>query len=157
MAKGLSPLIATVMLIAFTIAVAVIVSTWITTFTKTSTTTIGDTATSELVCSNGHIALSELLYCNNRIAGVITNTGQIVLGNITLQELFANQTTQTLYLCKSGSNVITCSGASNLTLQPREAISFNISIGNTNYGTTRIYTNCSSTFFDSPSGDHATC
>ncbi len=157
MVKGLSPLIATVLLIAFTVAVAGIVSTWLTGFTKTSTETVGDTATDELICSYGHIALSDMLYCRSRVSGVITNTGQIVLGNITLQELFENQTTTTFYLCKAGSTVITCGGQSNLTLTAREAVSFNISIGNTNFATTRIFTNCSSTFAEAKQADHTTC
>ncbi len=157
MKKGLSPLIATVLLIAFTVAVAGIVSAWITGFTKTSTTTVGDTATTELICSYGHISLSSMSYCSNRIAGIITNIGQVTLGNITLQELYTNQTTTTLYLCKSGSAVVTCSGASNLTLVPRESVAFNISIGNSNYGTARIYTNCSSSYAEAKQGDHSAC
>lgn len=155
--KGVSPLVATVLLIAFTVAVAGVVSTWLTGFTTTSTTTIGETATTELICSYGHVAVSDLIYCSNRIAGVITNTGSITLGNITLQELFTNQTTSTFYLCKSGNSVVTCSGASNLTLGARESTAFNITIGNSNYGTLRVITNCSSTFAEAKQADHAAC
>ena len=156
--KGLSPLIATVLLIAFTFAVAGLVSLWITGFTKTSTNTVTENALSELVCSNARIALSDVLYCSNRISGVITNTGRITLGNITMQEVFSNQSTQTFYLCKGGATVSTCTGASNLTLLPREVTAFNITIGNSNYGTTRIFSNCSSSGFDDiKQSDHQTC
>src|SRR3972149_1745589 len=103
--KGVSPLVATVLLIAFTIGVGGVVSVWLSGFTTTSIRGVDTGATNTLVCSEARIALSDLSYCNNRLSGIIRNTGKVTLGNITLQELFSNQSTQTFYLCKSGSTV----------------------------------------------------
>lgn len=51
MRKGLSPLIASVLLVAFTMAVAAIVVVWITGFTQQQTATIGTRGERQVLCS----------------------------------------------------------------------------------------------------------
>lgn len=129
--KGVSPLIATILLIAFTLSVAGIVSIWLTGFARTSTETVGKESSTQLICSYGGIALSSLKFSNNRLSGSIENTRTIILGNITIQVLYTNASSQTEKLYVS--------------LTPREKYSFNISISN-NYDKIRVITNCSSVY-----------
>jgi len=129
--KGISPLIATVLLIAFTLSVAGIVSVWLTGFARTSTETVGKESSTQLICSYGGIALSNLKFSNNRLSGSIENTRTIILGNITIQVLYTNASSQTEKLYVS--------------LTPREKYSFNISISS-NYDKIRVITNCSSVY-----------
>ncbi len=51
MRKGISPLIASVLLVAFTMAVAAIIVTWITGFTQQQTTNIGTRGERQVLCS----------------------------------------------------------------------------------------------------------
>jgi len=130
--KGVSPLIATILLIAFTLSVAGIVSIWLTGFARTSTETVGKESSTQLICSYGGIALSNLKFSNNRLSGSIENTRTIILGNITIQVLYTNASspqTEKLYV----------------SLTPREKYSFNISISY-NYDKIRVITNCSSVY-----------
>ena len=149
--KGISPLIATVLLIAFTVAVAGLISTWLMSFTKQSSETVSQQSTSQLTCSYGGIALSALKYSStcNCMNGTIENTQTINLGNITLQIIYANKSTITSRLCLNGSVAREC-GISNISLSPRETISFSIG-ASSNYETIRVYTNCSSVY-DTASG-----
>jgi flagellin-like protein len=50
--KGISPLIATILLIAFTVAVGGIVSLWITGYSKTQTTQISQTSQDQIACNS---------------------------------------------------------------------------------------------------------
>ena len=50
MLKGISPLIGTVLLVAFTIAVAGIISAWIIPYTKRQTALVGEEAETQTYC-----------------------------------------------------------------------------------------------------------
>jgi flagellin-like protein len=157
--KGISPLIATVLLIAFTVAVAGIVSVWITTFTTTSTQSVSGHSETELVCVYAGVKLSDLKYCssNGRMSGIVENTNLIDLGNITLQVIYQNASSQKIYLCLNGSSC-NALGASTMALTPREKQSFNVSIGGSNYDKIHLYTNCTNAYYDLTSGDvSSTC
>jgi len=143
--KGISPLIATVLLIAFTIAVGGLISIWLTGFTQTTTQSVGSQASNQITCANGGLSLSSLSYCNGYLAGKITNQGTVSLGNLSLTVIFTNSSnTQNLYLQLQGSSVgaiSTC--CSNLTLSASMIQAFNITIGGSNYDTFRLTSNCS--------------
>jgi flagellin-like protein len=151
MGKGVSPLIATVLLIAFTVAVAGIISVWLTGFTRTTSETVGSQANIQIICNNGQISLSNLKYCstNGYLSGDISNSGTIALGNITLQILYDNGTQHPkLYLSLIGGSVstsTTCCG--NLSISPAEKYRFNTSV-NSNYEIIRVITNCTATVTD---------
>jgi flagellin-like protein len=144
--KGISPLVATVLLIALTIGTAVIISTWLTTFTRTSTEIVGGEASTNIICSYGGLNLKSLSYnsTTTKLAGYIENTGTIPLGNISLQIIYDNATDQKLPLCLSGSTVVNCTVA-NMTLKTREQISFNVWISS-NFEKIRVVSNCSTSF-----------
>lgn len=129
--KGVSPLIATILLIAFTISVAGIMSIWLTGFARTSSEIIGKESSTQLICSYGGIALSNLKFSNNRLSGSVENTRTIALGNITIQILYTNASSQKEKLY--------------VDLLPREKYPFNISISS-NYDKIRVMTNCTSVY-----------
>lgn len=149
--KGISALIATVLLIAFTVGTAGIISVWLTGFTKEQTGTIGDQASTSVLCSYGGINLRNLRFngTTGLLNGSIENTGTIVLGSISLQILYTNASDQKNPLCKVGSQSVNCSTA-NLTLSAREMSSFSVSIAS-NYDKIRTYTNCSSVYDEAAS------
>ncbi|MEM5773141.1 MAG: archaellin/type IV pilin N-terminal domain-containing protein [Candidatus Aenigmatarchaeota archaeon] len=146
--KGISPLIATVLLIALTVAVAGIVGTWLFGFTRTSTQTVQQQANIEIICGNGGISLSDVCYSNGYLAGYMRNTGTITLGNITINILYTNGSVQRYYFSYAGGSVLaqtSCCG--NLTLFVGEKYKFNVS-ADTNYQLVYILTNCTSKVTD---------
>lgn len=155
--KGISPLIATVLLIAFTVAVAGIISVWLTGFASTTTKTVGGQANIEIICTGGQISLKNLKCVNGYLSGDISNAGTIALGNITLQILYTNGTQHPkLYLSLVGNSVnasTTCCG--NLTISPAEKYRFNTSISS-GYDKIRVLTNCTAKVTDEASSSDVT-
>jgi len=152
--RGISPLIATVLLIGITVAVAGLVGTWIFAFSRTSTGSVEEKANLEILCNKGGISFSDVCYSSNYLTGYVTNTGTIVLGNVTLQILYANATQQTYYL-SYGSGVVTSSTSccGNLTMLANEKYQFNVS-SDSNYNRIYVYTNCTGKVTDElTSGD----
>lgn len=151
--KAISPLIATVLLIAFTVAVGGILSLWLTTFTKSQTTIVGQRSETDLQCSYGAISISDLKYSSGgrTLSGRIENTRIISLGNITLQIIWANSSLTKYNLCLVNNVANNCSSA-NLSLVPREVITFNVSVSS-DYSKIRVYTNCSAVFDEATSAD----
>jgi len=140
--KGISPLIATIFLIGMTVAVSAIVSVWLIGFSKTSTETVGGKANLELLCNKGGISFSDVCYSSSYLAGYLTNTGTIALGNVTLQIIHANASQQTYYLSYgSGLVLFSSSCCSNLTMLANEQYRFNVSADST-YSRVYVYTNC---------------
>lgn len=156
--KGLSPLIATVLLIAFTIGVGGIISIWISGFTQTSSKIVSKEGENQIICSNGAIDLSNLKYCNNNISGIIKNNGRITIGSITLQTIFNNgsMVTHALNDTDTGGS----SSGNYLALKAGQIFSFNVSIGgasSTAYDKIWIYTNCSGVTDLADRSDVAAC
>lgn len=156
--KGLSPLIATVLLIAFTVGVGGLISVWISGFTQTSSKIVSKEGETQIICSNGAIDLSSLRYCNNNISGIIKNNGRITIGNITVQTVFNNGTSISHALNNTGAG----GGAdgSYLLLRAGQIFAFNISIGaasSGNYDRVYVYSNCSSVTDTATSTDITAC
>lgn len=140
--KGLSPLVATVLLIAFTVGVGGMISVWISSFTQTSSDIVSKQGEAQLICSNGAIDLSYLKYCNNNVTGIIKNTGRVTVGNITLQVIGTNNSQVTIVLNDSAGG----NSGNYLALKPGQIFSFNQSLTGVgaNYDKIWVYTNCSS-------------
>ena len=145
--KGVSPLIATVLLIAFTIAVAGIISVWLTQFTKQQTSLVTTQGNTQINCGTAGVQLRNIMYCSNYMSGQIINSGSIGIGNITLNLIYYNASRETWYLLNLGnslSKTATCCG--NLSMNPTEIYSFNFSIGSgagsNAYRILRATTNC---------------
>ncbi len=137
--KAISPMIATVLLIAFTVAVGGIISVWMQTFSSDISGTVGEETENQIYCSYAGISLSNVQYCNSHIYGRIENVKYKDLGSITLQVFYTNSTTHTIRLCNNGTSC----ASSQMSLAPGEIKSFNVSVDSGSYQTIRVYTNCS--------------
>ncbi len=131
--KGISPLLASVLLIAFTLAVAAIYSGWLTSFTRKTATEVEEKSTVRVTCSYGGIEISNLQYnstaSSGNVSGTIENTDIIDLGDIDIEIFFTNSTRYLLDL--------------NRTLKPGERDTFNTRINTSTYDKIRVKTNCS--------------
>lgn len=141
--KGLSPLIATVLLIAFTVAVAGIVSLWVTGFTNLTTKQIQNQSLTRVNCTYGSIAISNVNYCStsNYLSGQLSNNGLITFGAVSLQEVYNNGTSPIQHLCLASSSVVSCN-ASNLTISPGYLYTFNVSGISSGFSLVNVITDC---------------
>ena len=151
--KGISPLVATVLLIAFTVAVAGLLSNWLTGFASQTTQQVGTSSSNTLSCSYGGVSLGSLKFSSssNTISGNIENTGTVSLGNVSLQIIYSNKTVANYLLCTVSGVANNCT-AKNISLIPRDLVTFNISAQNT-YESLRIATNCSGVFDTATTGE----
>ena len=143
--KGISPFIAVILLIAFTVGVGGIVSVWLSSTTRTTAETIGNQSTTAINCNAGGVNLKNLKYANGNISGKVENTGTTSLNSVQIQTIFKNQTSVKVALCGTPTSPFNCSSA-NLSISAREIAPFNISIGGSNYDDIRVITNCASVY-----------
>ncbi|MEM5875435.1 MAG: hypothetical protein QXW01_02260 [Candidatus Aenigmatarchaeota archaeon] len=128
--KGISPFVAEILLIGFTIAIAAIIITWGTGFTRTSSQNIQQQSEIQLLCSYGGISTyGDVKYKDGYIYGYIVNTGNIPL-KVNFQIVYENGTSQDV------QNVIP-------SLNQGTVGYFNVS-SNSNILFVLIYTNCTS-------------
>ena len=133
MKKGISPLIAEVLLIGFTVAVASIVILWATSFTRTSTSTIGNQANVQTICMSAGIDFYGTITYNSTsrtLSGYVRNTGNVPLGNISFQVIYPTTTT-------NFPNQIS-------ELLPQNVASFSLPNVDQGFNSLIVYTNCSS-------------
>ena len=76
--KGISPIVATVLLIAFTLAVASLLGGWLTSLTKTQTDTIEQGTSKAVNCSSAVIDIVNVICANSsqQLKVAINNVGQ---------------------------------------------------------------------------------
>jgi flagellin-like protein len=80
MKKGISPLIATVMLVAFTLAAAAIISGWLTSTLKTSTEAVGGGIGTQMECSKASLDIADAICSDNgNVTIAVTNVGPIAI------------------------------------------------------------------------------
>lgn len=80
--KGISPLIASVLLIAFTLSVAAIIGSWLTSMTKTTTDTVGGELAKQVNCSKVTLdVIDALCHSTTNVTVSIQNIGPISLTN----------------------------------------------------------------------------
>ncbi|MCD6371093.1 MAG: hypothetical protein J7L39_00050 [Candidatus Aenigmarchaeota archaeon] len=89
--KGISPLIAAVLLIAFTVAVGGIISLWLTTFSRTTTTSVQTGTEKQIKCASTTLEINSVALSSNKI--VITNLGpqEVNLTSIILSDGFTTR------------------------------------------------------------------
>ncbi|MEM5868696.1 MAG: archaellin/type IV pilin N-terminal domain-containing protein [Candidatus Aenigmatarchaeota archaeon] len=80
--KGLSPLIASVLLIAFTVSVAMIIMTWFSSFARGTTESIGATGETAVGCSSAGINIEHVYISGTNGVIVVRNIGFVPL-NVT--------------------------------------------------------------------------
>jgi flagellin-like protein len=83
MKKGLSPLIATVMLIAITLATSALIGAWFTSTIKVETEIIGESATKQINCTGALLDIVDVICSstNQSLKIALTNLGYIELYN----------------------------------------------------------------------------
>ncbi len=82
--KGISPLIAAVLLIAFTVAIATLIMGWFSTLTRSTTTTVSNKTTEAVACSNAQISIEDVYITAGSLATgsarvIVKNTGFTML------------------------------------------------------------------------------
>ncbi len=79
--KGISPLIASVFLIVIVVSLASIITTWMTTFVKSTQETVGERASETLDCSNAEITIDNVfLSPSEKTARIIVRNSGFVDG-----------------------------------------------------------------------------
>jgi hypothetical protein len=146
---GVSPVIATVLIIAFTVAVVGIFGPWLLTFHREETKTISEQARKELICSFGNILLKDVRYCSttDKLTGRIENHGTVQINEVKLSVFFANASFTENPLCLIGTSVQKCE-TSNLTLEVGSAVSFSLKAGGSNFDFVRALTKCPAVYSD---------
>jgi len=146
MEKGVSPFIATVLLIVCTIAVAAIFGGWLSSFISGTTEEVQEHSEKRVTCSYGGIALEDLEYnkTTGNFSGKVENTDIIVLGNIDFEIFYTDASRDELDL--------------NMTLNSGEKNTFNQNVTNMNsssnpYNKIRVITNCSNVYDEATSSD----
>jgi len=90
MKKGISTLVATVLLLAFTISIGIVTLTWFSTFARNATTKIENRTSQKIDCSFGAISMRNVCLNNTNLTGFIENTGSIELKDIKIKILYSN-------------------------------------------------------------------
>ncbi|MDY6765762.1 MAG: archaellin/type IV pilin N-terminal domain-containing protein [Candidatus Nanohaloarchaea archaeon] len=85
--KGVSPLIAAVLLIAFTMAVAAILTAWVTTFTQEQTAQLGNQSAKQIDCNFGQLDIFDTTSDTTWVTVAITNTGTVDFNNTSVTAL----------------------------------------------------------------------
>ena len=100
MRKGISPLLATVILIALTLSVAALLGSWFTSLTRTQTEMIGEQAETQINCSAALLEITDVTCSGStdNIKVTITNLGNIALYNFSTLVTLNN----TYYLNSTG-------------------------------------------------------
>jgi flagellin-like protein len=91
--KGISPIVASVLLIALVVILAGIINLWISKFFS-RTDDIKKDNDIQVGCSNAAIDIQNPKYCNNYFSGIIYNQGMVDLGNLTMYVFYQNGSLQ---------------------------------------------------------------
>jgi flagellin-like protein len=121
--KGLSPLIATIMLIAIVIAIGAIIFAWNQGFLKNLFSIVGEAIEQLLFCSNARVELADVGFEQDNITGKILNIGSGQLRNIKVEFESQNEI-EIVELCGDGE--ATSCEKSNLTVPPGKIVSFSV-------------------------------
>ncbi len=130
--KAISPLIASVLLIAFTMAIAAILTSWVTGFTKTQTGFVGEKAEKQVKCTYAtfKVQKSDVVYnfsaTTTKINVTVYNDGSEDLYNFTFTMITDKNTNPKVY-----SYIPTNQKTASDPLKPANTIVFN---GNTTSG-----------------------
>jgi flagellin-like protein len=153
--KGISPLVATVLLIAFVVATGGLVAAWLGNFTKEQAQLTSDQSRLQISCQAAKIAMKNLRFdsASSTLSGTIENNGfGLALGNLTLSIVYQNATSQSINLCSTSTGAVSC-GVGNMSLIPAQLTTFNVTIGGSNYDIIKLSTNCTTAYHTAQRGD----
>src|SRR3989338_10152579 len=88
--KGISPLIAAVLMIVFRVGIATLVMGWFSTLTRSTTTTVTNKTTEAVACSNAQVGIEDVYITAGTLANgnarvIVKNTGYATVGINSLQ------------------------------------------------------------------------
>lgn len=89
--KGISPLIAAVLLIAFTVAIATLIMGWFSTLTRTTTATVTNSTSAAVNCADARVSIRDVYIQTGGAAAaqvanvIVENTGGSTVGLVSLQ------------------------------------------------------------------------
>ena len=93
--KGLSPLVAVVLLIGFTVSIAGIISVWITGTTRTQTETIGEQARLQTQCVGSSLVIKEVRRSGGQVnVTYVLEAGTEGVNNITIEAIAVGNSTK---------------------------------------------------------------
>jgi flagellin-like protein len=105
--KAISPMIATVLLIGFTIAVGAVLSIWFTTLSRTQTSLVGTVA----ACTSNPIYLRAIGLSSNTLTLLFSNGGQdsviVTSAVVTCGGALVNSTNPNLFVASNSQNTTT--------------------------------------------------
>ena len=81
--KGISPLIATVLLIGFTVALAAVLMTWVMDYFRGTTDKVGDQTDKFLMCSDLAFEITDVDCFNNKV--IIQNNGNLDITSVIMR------------------------------------------------------------------------
>lgn len=133
--KGLSPLIATVLLVAFTMAVAIILSNWVLDYSRTQTATLNEKGSKQVTCSSAWLDYASAIYNSTHkiFSAELINKGDVPLGSLKMVVIYNNGSSSEYIL--SPANISLGSGSSRQIL--------NSSVDSSDMTRVRISHNCS--------------
>ena len=108
--KGISPLIASVLLIAFTVSISMIIMGWFSSFVRTSTSNISAATTEAIGCNSASVNI-ERVYISGTTGNIIVKNSGFVSLNVS--GIIVNTTGGT---CSSGSVTLSKGNITNLTM-----------------------------------------
>ncbi len=85
--KGISPLIAAVLLIAFTVAIATLIMGWFSTLTRNTTDTVSNKTTEAVGCSNSQISIEDVYIT---AGGTLNGSARVIAKNTGFSDLTIN-------------------------------------------------------------------
>lgn len=108
--KGVSPLIAAVLLLAFTISISMIVMGWLSSFTRVTTENVTYSSTQAISCSSASISIERVYITGTSAVIIVKNDG---FSNLNVTGMIVNSTGGT---CSSSPTYITAGNLTSLAL-----------------------------------------
>lgn len=130
--KGISPLIASVLLIAFTVSISMIIMGWFSTFTKTTTSNISSSAQEAIGCNSASLSIERVYITGTDGAIVVKNSGFI---NLNITGMIINSTGGT---CTSGTSTLSKGNITSLAMTGCYGIGLNCA----NFSRAIVTSNC---------------
>lgn len=115
--KGLSPLVAVVLIIAFTVAVAGLIGSWLSATTKRETEIVGKSLQYQVNCTKASLEVMEVICSTNTLKVSVYNSGPIELTNMSVYvsngtTIYSNSTCSGNDMVGPGqTKVLTCTGS----------------------------------------------
>ena len=132
--KGISPLIASVLLLAFTMSISMIVMGWFSSFTRVTTENVSYSSTQAVSCSAASVSIERVYVTGTSASIIVKNDG---FSNLNITGVIVNSTggtclSSSVYLTKGNITSLTLTGCYGITAV--SCTGFSRAVVNTNCG-----------------------